>query len=71
MSSPGLVQANRFEQVLTSSIDNALRYSPRGGAIEIEAWVESPPGGGSRFVLAVPTAQPGQSGRRAREGAPG
>jgi signal transduction histidine kinase len=38
-----LVDPIRLEQVLTNLVDNAIRYSPGGGAVEIEV-AESPPG---------------------------
>jgi PAS domain S-box-containing protein len=37
-SQPVHIDPLRLEQVLTNLVDNAIKYSPQGGAIEIDVW---------------------------------
>jgi PAS domain S-box-containing protein len=49
------MDALRLEQVLTNLLDNAIKYSPQGGSIDIEVWTPDP----GHVALAVRDRGPG------------
>ena len=55
VAAPTFVDREMWEKIVLNLLSNALKFTPRGGKVELDGWME--PGGGIAFFPKKPTPE--------------